>query len=57
MNLGPSINTADVDFCPMVTPGGKYLFFSRRYGEGGWDTATDADVFWVDIEVVKRLRK
>lgn len=57
VNLGPSINTADVDFCPMVTPDGKYLFFSRRYGEGGWDTATDADVFWVDIDVVKRLRK
>jgi Tol biopolymer transport system component len=57
INLGPSINTADVDFCPMVTPDGKYLFFSRRYGEGGWDTAKDADVFWVDVAVVERLRK
>lgn len=57
INLGPSINTADVDFCPMVTPDGKYLFFSRRYGEGGWETAKDADVFWVDVAVVERLRK
>lgn len=57
INLGPSINTPDIDFCPMVTPDGKYLFFSRRYGEGGWETAKDADVFWVDVEVVKRLRK
>jgi Tol biopolymer transport system component len=57
INLGPSINTADVDFCPMVTPDGKYLFFSRRYGDGGWETTKDADVFWVDIAVVERLRK
>lgn len=57
INLGPSINTADVDFCPMVTPDGKYLFFSRRYGEGGWETAKDADVFWVDVAVVERLRE
>ena len=57
INLGPSVNTADVDFCPMVTPDGKYLFFSRRYGDGGWESAKDADVFWVEIAVVERLRK
>jgi hypothetical protein len=57
INLGSAINTADTDFCPMVTPDGKYLFFSRTYGGGSWATTTDADVFWVDIAVVDRLRR
>jgi hypothetical protein len=57
INLGPAINTADTEFCPMVTPDGRYLLFSRRYGGGTWQTATDADVFWVDIAVVRRLKR
>jgi uncharacterized protein (TIGR02246 family) len=57
VNLGPAINTADTEFCPMVTPDGRYLFFSRRYGGGNWETTTDADVFWVDIAVVDRLKR
>jgi hypothetical protein len=56
INLGPTINTADTEFCPMVTPDGRYLFFSRRYGGGTWETTTDADVFWVDMAAVERLR-
>lgn len=57
INLGPDINTSDLEFCPMVTPDGRYLFFSRRYGGETWETATDADVFWVDMAVVERLRR
>lgn len=57
INLGPDINTAETEFCPMVTPDGRYLFFSRRYGGGTWETTTDADVFWVDMAVVDRLRR
>lgn len=57
INLGPDINTAETEFCPMVTPDGRYLFFSRRYGGGTWETTTDADVFWVDMAVVERLRR
>lgn len=57
INLGPDINTADTEFCPMGTPDGRYLFFSRRYGGGTWETTTDADVFWVDMKVVERLRR
>jgi WD40-like Beta Propeller Repeat len=57
INLGPVINTADTEFCPMVTPDGRYLFFSRMYGGGTWETTTDADVFWVDIGVVERLKR
>jgi len=41
----------------MVTPDGRYLFFSRRFGGTSWETTTDADVYWVDIAVVARLRR
>jgi hypothetical protein len=57
INLGDAINTSDTEFCPMVTPDGRYLFFSRTYGGGSWETTTDADVFWVDMTVVERLKR
>jgi Tol biopolymer transport system component len=57
VNLGNTINTAATEFCPMVTPDGRYLFFSRRFGGDSWQTATEADVFWVDMAVVERLRR
>jgi Tol biopolymer transport system component len=57
INLDATINTPDHEFCPMVTPDGRYLFFSRTYGGGTWATTTDADVFWVDMAVVERLRR
>ena len=57
ISLGTSVNTTDHEFCPMVTPDGRYLFFSRTYGGGTWATTTDADVFWVDMAVVERLRR
>jgi len=47
-NLGPTINSNKRDFCPMVTPDGKYLFFSsKRLGVG--------DIFWVDASVIEAL--
>ena len=39
VNLGPTINSDQTDFCPMVTPDGKYLFFSRRWG-ATWEETT-----------------
>jgi Tol biopolymer transport system component len=57
ISLGTTINTPDHEFCPMVTPDGRYLFFSRTYGGGTWPTTTDADVFWVDMAVVERSRR
>ena len=54
-NLGPSINTDQTDFCPMVTPDGKYLFFSRRTG-ASWEEASEGEILWVDISVIERLR-
>ncbi len=48
-NIGPGINSDKRDFCTMVTPDGKYLFFSsKRLGVG--------DIFWVDAEVIQALR-
>ncbi len=48
-NMGPGINSDKRDFCPMVTPDGKYLFFSsKRLGVG--------DIFWVDADVIEALR-
>lgn len=57
ISLGATVNTPDHEFCPMVTPDGRYLFFSRTYGGGTWATTTDADVFWVDMSVVERLKR
>jgi hypothetical protein len=48
-NMGGAINSDKRDFCPMVTPDGKYFFFSsKRIGEG--------DIFWVDAKVINALR-
>ncbi|MEE4246364.1 MAG: hypothetical protein V2I33_13225 [Kangiellaceae bacterium] len=41
-NMGPDFNTKGMDYCPVVTPDGKYFFFSR-----------DGDVFWVDAKMLQ----
>jgi hypothetical protein len=56
INLGKSINTDQHEFCPMVTPDGKYLFFSRRWG-ATWEETTAGDVYWVDARILDRFRK
>ena len=45
VNLGDTINTPATNFCPMVSPDGKYLFY-----------ATYRDIYWVSAEVIQRLR-
>jgi hypothetical protein len=55
-NLGADINTDQHEFCPMVTPDGKYLFYSRRWG-ATWDETTAGDVYWVDIRVLDSHRR
>lgn len=39
----------------MVTPDGKYLFFSRLHG-GSWENATGGDVLWVDASILDQFR-
>jgi hypothetical protein len=59
INLGPEVNSEVLEYCPMVTPDGKYLFFSRRLSDptdGGWPNVTEGNVYWVDMEAVHRLR-
>jgi hypothetical protein len=49
-NLGPEINTSHSEYTPMLSPDGKYLFFTR--GRWGYD-----DIYWVDAKVLReRLR-
>lgn len=55
-NLGPAINTEQTDFCPMVTPDGKWLCFSRRTG-ASWAEATEGEIFWVDVGVIEEFRR
>lgn len=59
VNLGPDVNSETLDYCPMVTPDGKYLFFSRRNSnppDGGWPNVSEGDVYWIDASVIERLR-
>src|SRR5262245_29875037 len=55
VNMGPAINTSEHEFCPMVTPDGKYFFFSRRWG-ATWETTTAGDIYWVDAKVLDQFR-
>jgi hypothetical protein len=49
VNLGGEINTSATDYCPKVTPDGRYLFYtSRSTGEG--------DIYWVDSRILDRHR-
>jgi len=54
-NMGPVFNGPEVDFCPMVSPDGRWFSFSRRYGST-WDTTTDAEIYWVDASALDELR-
>jgi hypothetical protein len=44
-NMGDAINTNGYEFCPYVTPDGKFLFFSRS-----------GDIYWVSAEVIEKLK-
>ena len=48
-NLGPEINTSETDYCPKVSPDGRFLFYTSRSTGGG-------DIYWVDARVLDRYR-
>ena len=50
-NLGPTINTDGLEYCPMGTWDGRVFFFSRRIGDT-WAEATGGTVYWVDPAVL-----
>lgn len=70
VNLGPETDRSD--FCPVVSPDGRYFFFTgtrTRYDQGspveGFFDLLDGlakpqngadDIYWVDIGIIDRLR-
>jgi len=46
VNLGPNINTQQIEDEAYVTPDGKYLFFNRR---AAFVTAQPSDLYWVEV--------
>lgn len=49
-NLGPRVNSSDVEFCPTVSPDGRWLLFSRIRYEG--ERQVGDDVFVVGIDAL-----
>jgi len=48
-NMGEPINTEFLEFCPMLSHDGKYLFFtSYRRGDG--------DIYWVDARIIEKFK-
>jgi Tol biopolymer transport system component len=59
VKLDDTVNTPAHEWCPMVTPDGRYLFFSRRFGaydKEGWEGTTDGDVYWMDVRALDKYR-
>ncbi len=49
-NMGSAVNSFARDYCPAVSPDGKYFFFSsRRYGT--------EDIFWMKADIIEKLKK
>lgn len=48
-NMGPNINTNQIDDAASVSPDGKYFFFNRRKA---WATDEPTDIYWVDIRAI-----
>ncbi|HER19627.1 MAG TPA: hypothetical protein ENO14_01120, partial [Chromatiales bacterium] len=49
-NMGAAINSKGTDYCPMLSPDGRFLFYtSTREGHG--------NIYWVDAAVIEQLRE
>ena len=49
MNMGPSVNSFALDYCPGLSSDGKYFFFSsRRLGT--------EDIFWMEAGIIDELK-
>lgn len=44
-HMGDTFNSENSDYCPMVTPDGKYFFYTQH-----------EDVYWVDAQVLEQFR-
>jgi len=56
INLGDEINTEVDEGGPVVTPDGRFLFFSRVVAPGEGDAWPDVDTYWVDAGLIEALR-
>jgi hypothetical protein len=45
-NMGPEVNGDRTEYCPFVTPDGKYLLFTAQ-----------GDIRWIDAGIIEKLRK
>ena len=55
-NLGPLVNGAETEFCPQLSPDGRWFLFSRSHlaADG---TRTGSDVYVVRVDAVPVLRE
>ena len=49
VNLGKHINSITHDYCPMISPDSKYLFYSNSTNEND-------DIYWVDAKIIEELK-
>ncbi len=48
-NMGKNINSTFLEYCPKVSPDGRFLFFSsNRSGQG--------DIYWVEAKIIENFR-
>ncbi|MFC0875790.1 FISUMP domain-containing protein [Saccharicrinis sp. FJH2] len=53
INLGRNINSTDRDICPVITPDGKYLLFTRNWEESSnWY----GNLYWVNTSFIEDLK-
>lgn len=45
VNMGQDINSEEMEYCPKVSPDGKYLFFSSYRDD-------TANIYWVDAKII-----
>lgn len=45
-NMGKSINSADSEYAPLLSHDGKYLLFTKGYG----------DIYWVSTQIIETLK-
>lgn len=47
-NMGEPVNSKGVEFCPMVSPDGKYFFFTRKTR-----AVPKGQIYWVDAKIIE----
>ncbi len=48
-NMGVAVNSSGLEYCPSLSPDGKYLFFARRGMNG-------ENIYWIDAGIIDTLR-